>query len=214
MLSGRRTLRRLGQSAAGLAVVTAAGLAERDAKPEIPQRDDGTPGQRDLRVEEIPQRSVRRAARMMPVHLRTIDDVPGDATRPSTPHGELTLEQIAELLPGTGELMQSVGAAWWKCAYAARGGNWALAAYFARRVRGLQRKLAIVRPKYADDIAAFESVQIAAVLTACERADRAIFDTAFADAVDAANELHVKWGKGYIRWTLPTDPPTDLDLKG
>ena len=151
---------------------------------------------------------------MMPAHLRTIDDVPGDATRYPTPHGELTLEQIAELLPGTGELMQSVGIAWWKCAYAAGGGNWALAGYFARRVRGLQRKLAIVRPKYADDIAAFETTHITAVLAACERADRAAFDIAFANAVEVANELHVKWGKGYIRWTLPSEAPTDLDLKG
>jgi len=150
----------------------------------------------------------------MRVHLRTIGDVPDDATRYPTPHGDLTLAQIAELLPGTGELMQSVGNAWWKCAYAARGGNWALAAYFARRVRSLQRKLAIVRPKYAEDLASFETVQIAAVLSACERADRAAFDAAFADSVDTANEMHVKWGKGYIRWTLPTEAPTDLDLKG
>jgi hypothetical protein len=140
--------------------------------------------------------------------------VPDDATRFPTPHGELTLAEIAELLPGTGELMQSVGSAWWKCAYAARGGNWALAAYFARRVRGLQRKLAIVRPKYADDIAAFETAQLAPVLAACERADRTAFDAAFASAVDAANELHVKWGKAYIRWTLPSDAPSDLDLSG
>jgi hypothetical protein len=129
-----------------------------------------------------------------------------------TAHGWLTLEQIGDLLPGTGELMQSVGNAWWKCAYAARGGNWALAAYFARRVASLQRKLAIVRPKYASDVAAFETEQLAAVLEACERKDRPAFDGAFAAAVDRANELHAKWGKAYIRWTLPGEAPKDLDL--
>jgi hypothetical protein len=137
-----------------------------------------------------------------------------DATRIRTQHGDLTLEEIAELLPGTGELMQSVGNAWWKCAYAARGGNWELAAYFARRVRGLQRKLAIVRPKYAGDVERFEGDHLAAVLAACEGRDRVAFDAAFARAVDAANALHVKWGKSYIRWTLPSDPPKDLDLSG
>jgi hypothetical protein len=129
-----------------------------------------------------------------------------------TSHAELTLEQIAEALPGTGEIMQSVGTAWWKCAHAARGGNWDLAAYFARRVRGLQAKLAIVRPKYADDIATFEAQTLAPVLAACDRRDRAAFDRAFSQAVDRANELHAKWGKSYIRWILPEDPPTDLDL--
>jgi hypothetical protein len=135
-----------------------------------------------------------------------------DATRIRTAHGDLTLEEIAELLPGTGEIMQSVGNAWWKCAHAARGGNFALAAYFARRVRGLQRKLAIVRPKYEPDLAAFDAEYIAPVLAACDAGDRAAFDRAYDAAVTRANELHVKWAKAYIRWTLPPEPPTDLDL--
>jgi hypothetical protein len=135
-----------------------------------------------------------------------------DARTVKTSHAELTLEQIAEALPGTGEIMQSVGIAWWKCAYAARGGNWELAAYFARRVRGLQSKLAIVRPKYAADVAAFEKELLAALLAACDRRDREAFDRLFRAATDRANELHVKWGKSYIRWILPAEPPTDLDL--
>ena len=140
--------------------------------------------------------------------------MPDDARTIKTAHGELTLEQIAELLPGTGELMQSVGNTWWKCAYAARGGNFELAAYFARRTRGLLRRLAIIRPKYANDIVEFEAASIAPILVACERSDRAAFEGAFTATVDRANELHVKWGKSYIRWVLPDDPPKDLDLKG
>jgi len=148
----------------------------------------------------------------MRVHVPTIGRVSEDARRVRTPHGDLTLEEIAELLPGTGELMQSVGNTWWKCAYAGRGRNWDLAAYFARRTRGLLRKLAIVRPKYAGDVAAFEATQLAAVFAACERRDRAAFDAAIAAAIDAANGLHVKWAKSYIRYTLPDSAPTDLDL--
>ena len=70
--------------------------------------------------------------------------MPDDAKSATKRRNELTLEEIAELLPGTGELMASVGECWWKCAYAARGGNWPLAAYFVRRIRSLQRKLAVV----------------------------------------------------------------------
>ncbi len=140
--------------------------------------------------------------------------MPDDARRIQTPHGELTLEEIAELLPGTGELMQSVASTWWKCAYAARGGNWALAAYFARRARGLLHKLAIVRPKYGGDVAKFERDHIGPVLAACERNALDAFEPAFAAAVDAANALHAKWGKSYIRWKLPDERPTDLELTG
>ncbi len=129
-----------------------------------------------------------------------------------TSHGDLSLEEIAEALPSTGDLMALVGTAWWKCAYAARGGNWELAAYFARRVRGLQRRLALVRPKYEADLARFESRRIDPVLDAAERRDRDAFERAFADATDDANALHAKWGKSYIRWTLPAEPPRDLDL--
>jgi len=36
----------------------------------------------------------------------------------------------------------------------------------------------------------------------------------FAAATDKANELHVKWAKPYIRWTLPDEPPKDLEMSG
>ena len=124
----------------------------------------------------------------------------------------LSVDQIAQLLPGTGELMASVGIAWWKCAYAARGGNWDLAAYFARRVRGLQRKLAVVRPKYAQDLAAFEEDLLAPLLSALDAHDGPVFERVFAAATDRANELHVKWAKPYIRWVLPGEAPSDLEL--
>lgn len=126
--------------------------------------------------------------------------------------GGLTIEQIAELLPGTGELMQSVGNTWWKCAYAARAGNWELAAYFARRARGLFRKLAVVRPKYAEDLVAFERALVDPVLAACEQRDGAAFEAALAASVVRANELHAKWGKSYLRWVVPDEPPADLEL--
>ena len=132
--------------------------------------------------------------------------------RVRTEHGDLSLEEIAEALPSTGDLMALVGTAWWKCAHAARGGNWELAAYFARRVRGLQRRLALVRPKYAGDLARFEAERIGPLLAAADRRDGDAFERAFTEATDDANAMHAKWGKSYIRWVLPADPPRDLDL--
>ncbi len=130
-----------------------------------------------------------------------------------TSHGELSLEEIAEALPGTGDLMAAVGESWWKCAHAGRGGNWELAAYFARRVRSIQHRLAILRPKYREDLAQFERDQIGPVLTAAAAHDRDAFERAFAATTAEANRLHGKWGYGYIRWVLPEGPPVDLDLR-
>ena len=144
-----------------------------------------------------------------PPYYRKMSDDPS-STKPSPP---LSLEQLAQLLPGTCEIMASVGNAWWKCAYAARGGNWELAEYFARRVRGLQRKLAQLRPKYAEDLVEFESEHLDAVLTALGAHNGPSFERAYAAATETANELHVKWAKPYIRWVLPDEPPKDLDLE-
>lgn len=143
------------------------------------------------------------------------NDQTGALTRAvSTAHGALTLEQIADALPSTGDLMALVGSSWWKCAYAARGGNWPLAAYFARRVRSLQRKLAVIRPKHRERLAAFETEQLAPVFRAIEVGDLGAFETAFAAATDGANQSHVETGYAYIRWVLPDEAPTDLDLGG
>jgi hypothetical protein len=125
---------------------------------------------------------------------------------------ELSPEHIAAGLPGTADLMVLVGNSWWRCAYAARGGNWPLAAFYARRVRSLQRRLAVIRPKYAERLATYERAMLAPVFAAIERQDRAAFDRAFAAATDDANRQHVETGYPYIRWTLPDEPPKDLDL--
>lgn len=125
---------------------------------------------------------------------------------------ELSPEHIAAGLPGTADLMVLVGGSWWKCAYAARGGNWPLAAFYARRVRSLQRRLAVVRPKYRERLATYEAEMLGPVFSAIETQDRAAFDRAFAAATEAANRQHVETGYGYIRWRLPDEPPKDLEL--
>ena len=191
--------------------MTAAGLPERDAEPDVASRDEDAARERDVGFGEVSDRSSEAGAAVN-VHLRTIAAMPEDAKEAKKKRVELTLEQVAELLPGTGEIMFEVGQIWWKCAYAGRGGNWALAAYFARRTRSLLRKLSVVRPKYAEDISEFESAILAPVLAACERTDRAAFDRGIAQAIDRANELHVKWAHGYITYSLPPEPPKDLDL--
>src|SRR5947207_9132508 len=128
-----------------------------------------------------------------PYYRKVSDEPPAKASPP------LSLEQIAQLLPGTGEIMASVGNAWWKCAYAARGGNWELAAYFARRVRGLQRKLAQIRAKYAEDLAAFEPEHLGPPLVALGPHAGPLVQRLYEAATDKATELHVTWPKPYIR---------------
>ena len=105
---------------------------------------------------------------------------------------ELSPEHIASGLPGTADLMVLVGNSWWRCAYAARGGNWPLAAFYARRVRSLQRRLGVIRPKYVERLTAFDAAMLGPVFAAIETQDRPAFDRAFAAATDDANRQPVR----------------------
>ena len=71
-----------------------------------------------------------------------------ESIRFRTKHGELSLEEVAGLLPGTGEVMASVSHCFAMCWHAALGGNRELATYYLNRTRNLLRGLAVTRPKY------------------------------------------------------------------
>jgi hypothetical protein len=129
-----------------------------------------------------------------------------------TKHGELTLDQIAAALPGLGPIMQQVGERYWVCYYAAKGGNWGLAAYELRSVRSLFVTASVTRPKYAKMLADYTARYIEPLLELCAKKDWAAFESAYHRSVDFANELHRQVGHGEIVWKLPPEPPKHFDL--
>ena len=70
-----------------------------------------------------------------------MDDSSGRITAHSR-HGDLTLDQIADALAGTGDVMASVSHCFGTTWHAALAEKWQLAAYYTRRVRGLMVALA------------------------------------------------------------------------
>jgi hypothetical protein len=50
------------------------------------------------------------------------------------------------------------------------------------------------------------------VSAAIKAEDAAAFETAYQQMVARANELHVVFGKPFIAWRTPEQPPEDLDL--
>src|SRR5258708_35767935 len=86
---------------------------------------------------------------------------------------EITPEHIAAGLPGTADLMVLVGNSWWRCAYAARGGNWPLAAFYARRGRPPPPPLPIGAPRDAARPAAFETARPRPAVSADQAGRRA-----------------------------------------
>src|ERR671934_2384961 len=136
-----------------------------------------------------------------------------ESPRIRTKHGELSLEDVAAVLPGTGEMMRSVAHCFAMSWHATRGGNWELALYYLRRTRSALRGLAVTRPKYREQIAEFDAQHLEPLYQAELGRDLALCQERFAAAVDQANLYHVDTGHAYISWTIPDQPPEPgLDL--
>jgi hypothetical protein len=127
-------------------------------------------------------------------------------------HVELTIDQLVELQPGLGRLMPDVGRRYWILYYAARGGNWALAAHQLRQMRHLFTIGATTRPKMAKHLEAFARGTLDRLEAAIEAQDLGAFEPLFREGIESANRFHVTVNHPEIRWRLPSAPPEDLDL--
>jgi hypothetical protein len=137
-----------------------------------------------------------------------MDDKPAGRSR----HVELNLDQLVELQPGLGRLMPDIGRRYWIVYYAARGGNWPLAAHQLRQIRHLFRIGATTRPKMQKHLEAFEQGTLDRLAAAVESRDWTVFDVTYRQGIDSANRFHQLTDHAEIRWRLPDDPPADLDL--
>lgn len=135
-----------------------------------------------------------------------------DRTSPTahTKHGDLTLDEIAEMQPGMARLMLEVSERFWILYFAAKGGNWDLARHEFSETRKTLRTAGVVRPKFTEALAAFESEQLAALEASIKAKDWSAFDAAFRAAVDTGNEKHRELGYEYIEWQVPDSPPPYL----
>jgi hypothetical protein len=129
-----------------------------------------------------------------------------------TKHGELTLDQLAELQPGLGTLMRDVSDRYWIAYYAAQGGNWDLAAYQLRGLRSLWKKMSTTRPKYRGMLEDYSQKIFDPLDQHINAKDFPAFDQTYRQGIEFANKLHVAAHHGEIVWKLPANPPAHLDL--
>ena len=129
-----------------------------------------------------------------------------------TKHGELTLEQLAEVQPGLARLMKEIGDRFHVLYYAAKGGNWKLAEHEQKVTISILKIGATLRPKYHQDITTFIQSHINPLGESIKARDWKQFEHAYRNAVDETNKLHEKYGYGFIHYTLSKDPPSYYDL--
>ncbi|MDT7573597.1 MAG: hypothetical protein QOE05_3771 [Actinomycetota bacterium] len=125
---------------------------------------------------------------------------------------DLTIEELARMQPGMDRLMAEVGPRVHRMYYAAKAGNWPLAAYFCKSVVKQLQLSVQSRPKYDPEMTDYLRDDYAPVSAAIKAQDAEAFEAAYSTMIDRANELHVVFGKPYIAWRTPDQPPDDLDL--
>jgi hypothetical protein len=134
------------------------------------------------------------------------------APQPKNPE-RLELEALTALQPGFARLMPEIGARMWRAFHAARAENWPLATWQLKEMRKLFRLGTVTRPKYESDVETYIDEDLDPLFAACEKGDLEAFERAFHDSVEAANEYHRRWNKGFLVWKVPQTPPQDLVLE-
>jgi hypothetical protein len=129
-----------------------------------------------------------------------------------TKHGDLTLDQLAEVQPGLARLMEELARHFYYLYYAAQGGNWDLARLHYGSCLAVIRAARTLRAKYAADLTAFEDAYLQPLAGAITQKDWAAFEPAYRRAIEGSDQYHDKYGYSYIRYVLPPTPPPHLDL--
>ena len=123
-----------------------------------------------------------------------------------------TIDELAEMQPGTSRLMVEIGDRMWKCWHAGLAGNAPVARYQYAQAAKLLKLTAFVRPKYDEDLATFLSDDMEPIRQAVADQDWDAFRRAFDRMTAATNHYHRVHDHGYLVWKVPEHPPADLDL--
>lgn len=129
-----------------------------------------------------------------------------------TKHGELTLEQLAEVQPGLARLMKEIGDRFHVLYHAAKERNWKLAEHEQKVTISILRVGATLRPKYHQDITSFIQSHLHPLGDCIKAKDWERFEQTYRNAIDETNKLHEKYGYGFIHYKLSKTPPDYYDL--
>jgi hypothetical protein len=96
--------------------------------------------------------------------------------------------------------------------YAAKGGNWDLAAYELKEAREIQEVGETTRPGRGAALKAFEKSSLEPLEAALKAKDFQKFDDAFKKGIQRCNGCHVAQGFAYIKYELPSGPTLPLSM--
>lgn len=123
------------------------------------------------------------------------------------------LKTLATIQPGLGTIMLEYSTRYSNMYYAARGGNWPLAAYQLKEAREIQEVGETTRPEKADALKAFERSFLDPLEKTIVAKDFKRFDAAFKAGIQGCNGCHTAQDMPFIKYQLPDSPPGPLSFK-
>ncbi len=126
---------------------------------------------------------------------------------------EQQLKTLANIQPGLGTVMIEYGDRYTNAYYAAKGGNWDLAAYQIKEAREIQEVGETTRPPRAAGLKAFEKAYLDPLDVAIKAKNFQQFDKAFKAGIQGCNGCHAGQGFPYIKYELPKAPTSPLSMK-
>lgn len=126
---------------------------------------------------------------------------------------EEKLKTLAGIQPGLGTVMIEYGNRYTTAYYAAKGGNWDLAAYQIKEAREIQEVGETTRPPRAPMLKAFEKSYLDPLDAALKAKNFQNFDKAFKAGIQGCNGCHAAQGFAYIKYELPKAPAAPLSMK-
>ena len=126
------------------------------------------------------------------------------------------LDAIKAALPKFAIPMREVGDRFQNIYFAAKGGNWALAAYMSKYMNGALNPAKLTKPEEYGMWKRFYEDKFGPVEKAIQAKNFAEFDTAYTRVIDDCNSCHRKSDYGFIKVVKLNSPPdqgVDYTLK-
>lgn len=109
------------------------------------------------------------------------------------------LDELKSGLPKFAVPMREVGDRFQNMYFAAKGGNWALAAYMSKYMNGAMNPAKVTKPTEYKVWKDFYDDTFAAVNKAIQAKDLKAFDKEYASVVESCNGCHAGMGYGFIK---------------
>ncbi len=126
------------------------------------------------------------------------------------------IDEIKDALPKFAIPMREVGDRFQNMYYAAKGGNWGLAAYMSKYMNGAMNPAKVTKPKEYELWKSFYNDTFAPVNKAIAAQDFTAFSKAYDEVIGSCNNCHDGMGYGFIKvkkLKAPVDAGMDYSLK-